>query len=86
LVYDIDEHHSAYASYTDIFKPQNARDEDNTLIDPILGKNYEVGIKGEYFDKKLNTSLTLFRTEQDNYAENTWNMNSAGNYIYEKIR
>ncbi|MDH1976710.1 TonB-dependent siderophore receptor [Aliarcobacter butzleri] len=83
LVYDIDENHSAYASYTDIFKPQNARDKDNKLLDPILGKNYEVGVKGEYFDKKLNAGLTLFRIEQDNVAEDTGLINPAGNSISE---
>ncbi|MFY4840824.1 TonB-dependent siderophore receptor [Aliarcobacter butzleri] len=83
LVYDIDENHSAYTSYTDIFKPQNARDKDNKLLDPILGKNYEVGVKGEYFDKKLNAGLTLFRIEQDNVAESTGLMNQAGNSISE---
>ncbi|WP_418186244.1 TonB-dependent siderophore receptor [Aliarcobacter vitoriensis] len=84
LVYDIDENHSAYVSYTDIFKPQNARDKDNKLLDPILGKNYEVGVKGEYFDKKLNTGITLFRIEQDNVAEDTGLINQAGNSIFEK--
>ncbi|WP_418181092.1 TonB-dependent siderophore receptor [Aliarcobacter lanthieri] len=83
LVYDIDENHSAYASYTDIFKPQNARDKDDKLLDPIVGRNYEVGVKGEYFDKRLNAGLTLFRIEQDNFAENTWTNNSVGNPIYE---
>ncbi|WP_026803991.1 TonB-dependent siderophore receptor [Aliarcobacter lanthieri] len=83
LVYDIDENHSAYASYTDIFKPQNARDKDDKLLDPIVGRNYEVGVKGEYFDKKLNAGITLFRIEQDNVAEDTGLKNQAGNSISE---
>ncbi|AYO53674.1 TonB-dependent siderophore receptor [Acinetobacter wuhouensis] len=82
LTYDINKNHSIYASYTDIFKPQNARDKDNKLLDPILGKNYEIGVKGEYFDQRLNAGVTLFRIEQDNYAENTYEKNSVGNYIY----
>ncbi|WP_419677659.1 TonB-dependent siderophore receptor [Aliarcobacter lanthieri] len=84
LVYDIDENHSGYASYTDIFKPQNARDKDDKLLDPIVGRNYEVGVKGEYFDKKLNAGITLFRIEQDNVAEDTGGINPiTGNSIYE---
>ncbi|MFU8928022.1 TonB-dependent siderophore receptor [Acinetobacter puyangensis] len=84
LTYDIDGHHSAYASYTDIFKPQDARGKDDKLLDPILGKNYEIGIKGEYFDKNLNVGLALFRIEQDNVAESTGNRNPiTGNSIYE---
>ncbi|MFW0743128.1 TonB-dependent siderophore receptor [Aliarcobacter butzleri] len=70
FVYDIDENHSAYMSYTDIFLPQgNVRDKSGSILDPKEGSNYEVGIKGEYFDKKLNAGLTLFRLEQDNVAE-----------------
>lgn len=83
LVYDLNQNHSVYASYTDIFKPQNARDKDNKLLDPIVGRNYELGLKGEYFDKKLNTALTLFRVEQDHFAEDTGLKNQAGNNIYE---
>lgn len=70
LVYDLDENHSIYTSYTDIFLPQGKlRDEGGTILDPKEGSNYEAGIKGEYFDKKLNAGLTLFRLEQDNVAE-----------------
>lgn len=69
LIYEIGEYHSAYVSYTDIFKPQNYKDENETLLDPIVGKNYEVGIKGEYFGGALNAAVTLFRIEQDNVAQ-----------------
>ncbi|WP_418184788.1 TonB-dependent siderophore receptor [Aliarcobacter vitoriensis] len=68
LIYDIDENHSIYASYTDIFKPQESKDKNNNYLDPIVGKNYETGIKGEYFDKRLNTGLSIFRVEQDGVA------------------
>lgn len=69
LVYDIDTHHSVYVSYTDIFKPQNYKDENEKLLDPVVGNNYEIGIKGEYFDGTLNAGLTLFRIEQSNVAQ-----------------
>ncbi|MCT7908624.1 TonB-dependent siderophore receptor [Arcobacter lacus] len=71
LIYDIDENHSIYASYTDIFKPQGTwiKDKNNNYLDPIVGKNYETGIKAEYFDKKLNTALSIFRVEQDGIGE-----------------
>lgn len=66
LIYDLDEHHSVYASYTDIFTPQSGRDGTGQPVTPIVGKNYEVGIKGEYFDGALNASLALFRIDQEN--------------------
>jgi outer-membrane receptor for ferric coprogen and ferric-rhodotorulic acid len=69
LVYDLDDNHSVYTSYTSIFKPQENKDETGKYLDPKEGKSYEVGIKGEYFDKKLNAALSLFRMEQDNVAE-----------------
>ncbi|MGB5954233.1 TonB-dependent siderophore receptor [Pseudomonas sp.] len=68
LVYDLDQHHSVYASYTDIFKPQTSFGTDGSPIRPIVGKNYEIGIKGEYFDGALNTSAALFSMDQENRA------------------
>ncbi|WP_330848262.1 TonB-dependent siderophore receptor [Acinetobacter sp. SM34] len=53
------------------------------LLSPVLGKNYEIGIKGEYFDQRLNAGITLFRIEQNNVAEDTGLINQAGNSIYE---
>ena len=68
LIYDLDDHHSVYASYSDIFTPQSSKDISATPVKPIIGKNYEVGIKGEYFDGGLNASLALFRIDQENRA------------------
>lgn len=68
LVYELNREHAVYASYTDIFKPQNSYDASQRLIEPIVGKNYEVGIKGEYFGGALNASAALFRIDQANLA------------------
>jgi outer membrane receptor for ferric coprogen and ferric-rhodotorulic acid len=83
LIYDIDENHSVYTSYTSIFKPQNLKDSDDNYLDPIQGNNYEVGIKGEYFEGDLNTSLAIFRIEQDGVGEKTGEVNSNLESIYE---
>lgn len=69
LVYDIDENHSVYTSYTSIFNPQDKQDVSGKYLDPIDGDSYEAGVKGEYFEGKLNTSLALFRIEQDGVGE-----------------
>jgi len=69
LVYNLNENHSVYVSYTSIFKPQDKQDMSGEFLDPITGNNYEAGIKGEYFDKRLNAALSIFRIEQDNVAE-----------------
>lgn len=69
LVYDIDDNHSVYASYTSIFKPQSLKTVSGDYLDPIEGKSYEAGIKGEYFDGHLNTAISVFRIEQDGVGE-----------------
>jgi len=68
LIYDFSQDYSVFASYTDIFKPQNARDVNGHYLDPIDGNSIELGLKGEHFDGRLTTSLTFFKTKQDNVA------------------
>lgn len=68
IVYDINDNWSTYASYTDIFKPQNARDINDRFIDPLQGKSYEIGAKGEFFNKRLNVAAALYKVKQDNLA------------------
>lgn len=69
VVYDVNENHSVYASYTSIFNPQDKKDKYDNYLDPIEGNSYEVGVKGEYFEGALNASLSLFKIKQDGVAE-----------------
>jgi outer membrane receptor for ferric coprogen and ferric-rhodotorulic acid len=68
IVYDLNERFSVYASYSDIFKPQSAQDRSGKVLEPIVGANYELGIKGEFFNKRLNAAAAVFRLEQTNLA------------------
>ncbi|MFV0453821.1 MAG: TonB-dependent siderophore receptor [Pseudomonas sp.] len=68
IVYDLNAWLSAYASYTEIFNPQSAKDVSGSILDPEEGKNYELGLKGEWFDGRLNASLAAFETRKDNLA------------------
>ncbi|WAC00148.1 TonB-dependent siderophore receptor [Pseudomonas putida] len=68
LIYDLDDHHSVYVSYSDIFNPQDYKDASGSPLKPVDGKNYEIGLKGEYFDGALNASVALFRIDQENRA------------------
>jgi len=70
VVYDVSRAFSVYASYTDIFQPNTAKDVNNNVLDPKRGHNVEVGVKGEHMDRKLNTSFAVFRTQEDNVAVN----------------
>lgn len=68
VVYDLTSTLSAYASYTSIFLPQQARTASGSALAPIEGNTDEVGVKTALLDGRLNGSLALFRTRQDNYA------------------
>lgn len=68
-LFDVTPDHRLYASFTKIFQPQSEVDIDLRQLDPIQGKAYEVGLKSAFFDQALQTSIALFRIEQDNLAE-----------------
>jgi len=69
LIYDLNEQYSVYASYTEIFDPQSKLDASLTRLDPVEGESYEVGLKAELLDDKLNLSVAKFKTKQSNVAE-----------------
>ena len=71
MLYDFTPEHTAYASYTSIFKPQNERDIHNQLLDPIEGKSYEIGLKSSWLGGELDTQLSVFRARQENLAQRT---------------
>lgn len=68
VVHDINQSVSLYASYTDIFTPQNYKDKNNNLLEPVLGSNIEVGAKAVFMDGRLSGSVALFQARQDNFA------------------
>lgn len=69
LVYKLTPELSAYASYTKVFKPQSNIDADNKVIAPREGEQYELGLKREFFDGRLNGSIAVFRLYDENRAE-----------------
>lgn len=71
LIYDINDTWSAYASYTSIFNPQTKRDLSGSYLAPVTGKNYETGVKADWLNSRLTTSVAIFRVEQDNVAQTT---------------
>ena len=81
--YDITPNHTLYGSYTTIDKPQRVVDMNNSLLDPIKGKNYELGWKADWFGNgKLQSSLALFRVYQTNRPYDLDKRNSAGEWAY----
>ncbi|WP_116364609.1 TonB-dependent siderophore receptor [Parahaliea mediterranea] len=69
VLYDLTEDHRLYASYTEIFQPQARRDRRGDFLDPITGKSYEIGLKSQFLDGALQTTLAVFDVEQDNLAQ-----------------
>lgn len=68
-IFDITSQISAYVSYSDLFKPQSNKDKNNTQLPPVIGTNYEGGLKGEFFGGQLYAAVVGFYVQQDNLAE-----------------
>ncbi|VVO73263.1 Ferripyoverdine receptor [Pseudomonas fluorescens] len=69
LLYDLTPEYTLYISYTDIFKPQSNRDSNRKYLEPVVGSNYELGLKGSLLEERLNLATALFWSKQDNVAE-----------------
>ncbi|RAR85326.1 outer membrane receptor for ferric coprogen and ferric-rhodotorulic acid [Paracidovorax anthurii] len=69
LVYDLSDRVSAYASYSEIFTPQNYRAASGGVIAPLRGEDFEAGLKGEFLGGRLSASLSVFRIHHVGQAE-----------------
>jgi outer membrane receptor for ferric coprogen and ferric-rhodotorulic acid len=66
VIWDFYDNWSAYASYTSVFQPQDHQDASGAFLSPVIGKNYEAGVKSDWFNSRLTTSVSVFRSELDN--------------------
>lgn len=86
-VYDLNDIYSIYASYSTIFSPQSNRDVNGKTLDPQEGENYEVGVKGEFYDGRLNASLAYYQLKQDNFAQEVAGVTTpSGDTAFEAIQ
>ncbi|BBK44189.1 ligand-gated channel [Allostella vacuolata] len=67
-VVDVTPSLSLYASYAEIFEPQSVLDVAGDVLSPRIGSQVEVGVKGEWFDGRLNASAALYRITDRNNA------------------
>lgn len=71
-IYDISQDWTAYGSVTEIYQSQaNRRSgplESAAALDPITGRNYEIGMKGEIANGKLMPAISLYRIERSGVA------------------
>ena len=71
LVYDLGKQWTAYGSVTEIHKSQAnmlAGPVPGAALDPIKGRSFELGVKGELGEGKLNTAFALYRIERKGQA------------------
>ncbi len=81
LTYDFNDHVLGYVSYSDIYQPQDQTDKNQRYLDPTKGTNYEVGVKADWLDKRLLTTLAVFKARQDGLATGI-GYNDNGQYYY----
>lgn len=63
LLYDLNAHLTAYASYVETFVVQSQLDAAGKLLKPRTGKQVEFGLKGEFLNKRLQTHAAIFRID-----------------------
>lgn len=68
LVIDLNEQLSAYGSYTRIFSPQTTSDIDGNTLRPRVGQQFELGLKGQWLNQRLDGRAAIFRMEDRNRA------------------
>ncbi|HCF6245202.1 TPA: Fe(3+)-pyochelin receptor FptA [Pseudomonas aeruginosa] len=67
LIWDFARDWSWYVSYAEVYQPQADRQTWNSEpLNPVEGKTYETGIKGELADGRVNLSLAAFRIDLEN--------------------
>jgi outer membrane receptor for ferric coprogen and ferric-rhodotorulic acid len=85
IIYDLNDTYSVYASYTNIFLPQTFyKTASGGSLAPLEGDNYEIGLKGEFFEGALNASIAVFDIEQKNTPTSSGS-DASGKTVYKAI-
>jgi iron complex outermembrane recepter protein len=66
LVYQPSKNVSLYTSYSQSFRPSIGRNPDNETFEPTRGTQYEVGVKADFLNGKLSTTLALYNLTKTN--------------------
>ena len=68
LMWDFHPQYTGYASYAETFVVQTQLTAAKQLLDPRTGKQVELGVKGEFLQKRLQAHAALFRIIDENRA------------------
>ncbi|MBK9992190.1 MAG: TonB-dependent receptor [Verrucomicrobia bacterium] len=91
LVYRLTKETSLYASYSSSYALVDPLAEDiagNTgNFDPTEGDNYEIGLKGDFFKRRISAGITAFVTELNNVLvqSEATELNAKGNRFYRQL-
>ncbi|NDJ16908.1 TonB-dependent siderophore receptor [Myxacorys almedinensis A] len=66
LVYQPSKNVSLYTSYVQSFRPASGRNQDNKPFEPTRGTQYEIGVKVDFLDGKLSTTLAAYNLTKTN--------------------
>lgn len=69
LVYQPTKYNSLFASYSDSFTPNSGISVDGNVLDPSIIKQYEVGIKNDFWKGLFSANVTLYQITNDNLAQ-----------------
>jgi iron complex outermembrane receptor protein len=68
VVYQPIEPISLFANYARSFGPNSGTRVDNSILDPERGTQYEVGVRGELFNRRLTATLSAYHITKSNIA------------------
>ncbi len=66
LVYMPDENISVYGSFSRSFEQETGRSLDDELFEPSRGTQYEIGVKADWLNDQLSTTLSLYNLTRSN--------------------
>ncbi|MEO8517390.1 MAG: TonB-dependent receptor [Flavobacterium sp.] len=70
LIFQPNENHSIFASYSNSFVPNTGKDyATNETMKPSIITQYEAGVKNELFEDRLFANVTLYQIENNNLAQ-----------------
>ncbi|WP_193171733.1 TonB-dependent siderophore receptor [Nisaea nitritireducens] len=68
LSYDIVPEATVYTSYSEIFQPQSEQKADGSQVEPVRGRQIEIGTKVSLFDGFLNGQASVYWLQDENRA------------------
>lgn len=67
LNYKVGYHTNLYALYDQTFVPQSGIKRDGSAVTPLTGHNMELGIKNHFFNKRFQSTVSLYRITKNNH-------------------